>query len=520
MAAGRITLITTAISLAIATFSRATSEVIVLPDERTADMPDSWLVLYNLNCQDSVDWAAWYQQERSIPAENMIGLNASLEEHLLDKAEVQDQIIGPVRDLLDNDPALETKIMGIIIGYGVPGHYDDPYYGGPGGYSVADALEDVYDDYLPPGPMTLPGQQGYNDHDNPQWVGLMLPAGGRITKATMDPHRYMVARIDGPTLADAMALTQRAKAIEDPNHYINTEHVWYDYTDGALPGSTWYWLKYAVQEPDLAEIPWTQFNADTDQTPRDAFRFGTHDVVGWDDDRLYHPDAGSRILAFNYNSWGATTVRSTVNEGARYVPNALAAGYAAAIGSTGEPGCCLGPCPETLLAALREGWTLGESLHISAVFDDWMWTLVGDPFLTIPHWFDDLPPPGDGDMNSDGNVDGTDLPLFVRVLSGEEDDPVLIAKADLTGDGALNDDDTYLFMAPSICNTYDYDVLKGTGDADGDRFLTGKDIGAFVEMLLHGTEGRSLRARWGADMNKDGQITHEDLPLFVDAILQ
>src|SRR5690606_33446662 len=124
----------------------------------------------------------------------------------------------------------------------------------------------------------------------------------------------------------------------------------------------------------------------------------------------------TRILAFNYNSYGATTVRSTTAEGGRYVPNALEAGYAAAIGATGEPFCCLGPVPGTLLAGLREGWTLGESFHIASVYDDWMWTLVGDPFLRMPSW---LPPaPGDGDGNGDGAVNGLDIQLMAKGLTG------------------------------------------------------------------------------------------------------
>ena len=491
----------------------------VSPQDRTAALPDSWLVIYNLDMPDSVTWATWYAEQRDIPAENLVGVHASLAEHLTDLSDVQTQVVLPICDLLANNPDIESKIMGILVGYGVPGSYYVSPAGGPGGFSVGDAVEQMTDDALPP-----EEQRGYNNVDNPQFLGNLLPPGGRLTKATMDSGRYMVARIDGPTLAEAKALTLRAKVIEDDNHYIHGEYVWYDYHDSAFPAGEWHWLKFALEEPLLDNIPWMEFDADTEQTPNDAFRFGAHDVNCWNDDRLYHPDAGSRILAFNYNSWGATTVRSITAEGGRYVPNALAAGYAAAIGSTAEPQCCTGPIPETLLAGLREGWTLGESFHICAVYDDWMWTLFGDPFLTIPHWFDEEPPvhdPGDGDMNRDGVVNGLDVELFGKVFSGQVVESELRAIADLTGDGRLDDDDMFLFFGPALHGSYNAIVLSGGGDANGDGVVDGLDIPVFVDRLLRGPNGtESLRARISPDMNGDGEITIADVPGFVDALLR
>ena len=70
---------------------------------------------------------------------------------------------------------------------------------------------------------------------------------------------------------------------------------------------------------------------------------------------LASPAAGSRVLCFDFNSWGAVTARSTTANGGLYVPNAIVAGWAAAVGATGEPQCCVSPFPDTLLAALREG---------------------------------------------------------------------------------------------------------------------------------------------------------------------
>lgn len=508
------------IMVAATLFIAAESRGEVTPDQRTADMPDSWLVLYNSNSPESTDWAVWYSQQWGVPAQNLIGLSASLDEHLADKDAVQTQIIGPVRSLLDSDPVLEARIMGILLGFRLPGHYATPINGPPGGYSVTDALEDMYDDNLPAGPMSAGGQQGYNSHDNPQFRGYMLPPEGRPTKAWMAPHRYMTARIDAPTLADAKALTIRAKEISYPRHYIAGEKFWYDYLDPALPSGRWQLLRRAVENSQLSNVPWTPFDEDAQQTPNDAMRFGAHDVDGWNDNRLFSPDAGSRILAYDYDSWGATTVRSTTADNARFVPNALSAGYAAAIGSTAEPGCCLGPYPETIIAALREGWTLGEAFHLSDVWDDWTWTLVGDPLLRVPHWFDVPRPPGNGDMNLDGQVNGLDIPLFMNVFLGVEQNPDVVAIADLNNDGTINDDDLFLFGAPTLYGSTDPNVLRGSGDANGDGRTDGADIAAFVDKLVNGLHGdEPLREHFGPDMNKDGRITIEDLPLFVERLL-
>jgi uncharacterized protein (TIGR03790 family) len=522
MAAGQTSAVGVAFALILFGLGISSAYAQVPPESRTADLPDSWLVLYNLNTSGSITWANWYAAQWGIPAENLVGLNTSSAEHLPDKNTAQTQIIGPVRSLLDGNPELESRIMGIVVGFGVPGHYVTPFFGGPGGFSIADALEDMYDDDKPVGPMgTFGGQQGYNDHDNPQFSGLMLPPEGRLTKARMQPHRYIVARIDGPTLADAKALTTRALHISNPNHYVHGEYVWYDYKDPALPGGKWVWLKRAVERPELSEIPWVEFEEDTQQTPNDAIRMGAADVAGWNNSRLFHPNAGSRILAVDYDSWGATTVRSTTAEGGRFVPNALAAGYAAAIGSTCEPGsCCVAFCPETILAGLREGWTLGESFYISDVFDDWVWTLVGDPLLRMPHWFDQPRPPSTGDMNGDGAVNGLDIPLFMQVYTGGVADPDTVILADLNGDGVIDDDDVFLFNGPMLYQSNDPNVLRGSGDANGDQLVDGRDIGAFIDKLINGVQGNEpLREQFGPDMNKDGQITLDDLPLFVHALL-
>jgi len=515
----------------------ATSALAVDPAQRTADLPDSWLVLYNLNDPASVAWAAWYQIQRGIPAQNMIGLNASLSEHLDTIQEVQDQIITPVRVLLVNDPALEQNIMGIILGFHLPGHYASvPQAPNTGGFSVADALMDMFDDgqspdgYLPGSPVPPENQFG-NNPANPHNSGDTLPPNGRLTKAFMAanyPNRYMVARIDGPSLGAAQALTMRAKALAQADATLEGQNVCYDFFDPNFPPQNtneWFWLREAVELPALSDVPWDEFDLDGQAAPaqpwNDAFRFGIYKLSGWSAADFATSTPGSRVLAYQLISFGSTTVRSTITDGGVYVPNALAAGYAAAIGATGEPGTVVGPFPDTLLASLEQGWTLGEAFYLAKPFDDLVWNLVGDPFLTLPNWFNPPPQPvpGDGDLNGDGVVNGLDIQQFTDVLTGVDNDPTRIAAADLDGNGVVDDDDMFLMLGPLVYGSLNASELRGSGDANGDGVVNGEDIAPLISMILNGTSGFSIRAQWGADMDRDGSVTIADVPLFVNVVL-
>ncbi len=371
----------------------------------TAESPESWLVLYNVNVPDSVAWARWYAGAHAIPAENLLGLDACAAEHLPDVAAAESQVFAPVRMFLAANPALANRIVGILVGFRVPGHYGAMAYG-VGGLSIACGLQH-------PACRTF----GVNP-DCCHTDGNLLPVSGRPTRASMTPGHYMTARIDAVNLDAAKSLTLRAKALWAARRVIAGNYAYYDYTDAILPDSTWFWLKMAVHDPRLSTLPWMGFDEDTAQTPKDAFRIGAHDVKNWNNARLRGKPAGSRILAYDLNSWGATTVRSTTAEGGRFVPNALDAGYAAAIGSTGEPNTITAPYPDTLLAGLMAGWTLGEVFYVANPYDNFTWELVGDPFLKVPDWSGAPLATPRADFDMDGDVDLDDFSRLANCVTG------------------------------------------------------------------------------------------------------
>lgn len=399
-------------------------------------MPDSWVVLYNLNSSASIGWAYWYAYQWGVPESNLLGLSASTSEHLATLADAQAQIFNPVRAFLAAHPDIAANTMGFIVGYGVPGHYGDATFG-VGGLSIASGLHDLTNTTM-----------GTN-YDSPHYTGRVLPSFGRLTRARMRAEAYMAARIDAPSGAVAAAMTLRAVALKVPTPVMPGQYVWYDYSDAVLPNGTWQWLKTAVESSTLSWVPWQSFDADTQSCTLDAFRFDTHDVDGWDDFRLRGEPVGPRILAYDLNSWGATTVRSTTAEGGRFVPNAIDAGYAAAIGATGEPSTVVGPFPDTILAGLHEGWTIGECFYLANPYEDFVWELVGDPLLTVPDWVPVPKPPAPGDFDHDGDVDLADFTQFLACYNGPLRPPIAEAclPSDVDDDGDVDVTDFALFLS-------------------------------------------------------------------------
>jgi uncharacterized protein (TIGR03790 family) len=352
-------------------------------------------VLYNLNNPDSVTWKDWYIQQWGIPEENTLGLDVDPDLEKIHRDEFRTGIFYPVVDHLTADPVLASKIMGILVGYRVPGNfYEDashPVYQGGGGWSVANKLQ-----YLDPADVdTVMAPQ--NPHFFVAYASTPPPE--RLLKGTLAPSTYITARIDAPTLAQAQQLTLRARAITTNTAPLpSSDWIYYDYEDvGAPGGDEWTLLRVTVQNLDppvpAQPLPWLAFYSDGENeepTVNAAMRFSYYRLNGWQWADWGPATSGTRILGFAMNSFGATTVRSTTNHGGRYVPNVLFnGGFAGAVGATAEPFVATVPNPSTMIWCLADGRTLGEAVFHANRYAAWMWDLVGDPLLTVPEWFQD-----------------------------------------------------------------------------------------------------------------------------------
>ncbi len=449
--------------------------------QRTADMPDSWLVLYNNDpASGGPAWKDWYIQQWGIPPENTLGLTVSSDERVT-RDHFHARVFNPVRDFLNGRPELKAKIMGILVGYRVPGNFylDATHPAGQagGGWSVANKLTDmVYTTW-------------YKRSNPHTFIAYSSPNYTRLTKASLTADCYLTARLDGPTLADVQAMTLRAKALTDAQSPLPTaECLYYDYLDiGAPAGDEWSALRATVQSSFLTipawRFPWRAYESENESMPSCAMSLSYYRTDNWNLVPWSGSPLGSRIAALAMNSWGATTVRSTTAHGGRYVPNALVNGqFAAAIGATAEPYTGSEPNPGTLVWCLAEGRTLGEAFFHANPYRNFMWEMVGDPLLRVPQWFVDpclvLPSPSDlgpPEVTLGGETVDPRPNLSFTLSSGCFDSPVSFH---------VQVDDDPIFASPDV------DYTSEALPAGPVSFTVGQIAGNGV--YIAGGEGQSL----------------------------
>ena len=235
----------------------------VAPSDRTADMPNSWLVLYNANDLMSFVWADWYAQKWDIPRDQLIGLDVPSTE----KIHVDDfnaRIFTPVQNVLNNDPDLKARIMGILVGYRVPGNfYKDethPPLQSGGGWSVANNLCDMH-------------YSAWYKRPNPHYFAAYSITQPRLTKASLGTDCYITARLDGPAIEDVIALTNRALAISAATTPLpKTERISYDDVElGAPGGDEWTGLRFSTERDNTSlpawMYPWEPFESQNIAAP-------------------------------------------------------------------------------------------------------------------------------------------------------------------------------------------------------------------------------------------------------------
>ena len=345
-----------------------------------ADDPARWLVIYNTAVPDSVAWADSYRAARGVPFANLLGLDLSTNE-VIDSNEYID-LVNASNNYLART-GLDSRIMGVLTGYRVPGYVD---YDGAGVLDPVPALLQT-------------GSTSDDPPDNPLAADALpdRPLFGDLAGARM------TARVDGPDLASAQALTTRAtnlinNGFGDPDSAVYGENatLWFD----PFAGSSALIAPHITRMLDWAQsidrmrlrLPF-EYSGDPDQPEQDANFAAIHsDAFLWSWDRTSPPDppegffadpAGPRVLSVQLHAIDptATTVRSATP--GNWLDLALDAGYAAAVAGSKSYSTSAIPFTRPLFEALRHGWTLGEAWHLSLPLLREGLYLVGDPLLTI-----------------------------------------------------------------------------------------------------------------------------------------
>lgn len=327
--------------------------------------PRRWLVVYNRSDADSRTWAAAYRDRRGVPHGNLCGLDLPLTETV--SAAAYETMRQQISDYLD-DNDLRDQIIGVLLGYRVPGYAD---VAGQGALTPIASYLHTDDTH---------GQPVVN----PLYQSEIVQRPAAIDFGTA----RLTGRIDAPTLAEALALLDRADDLmlsplahdqgADLVIDINPDNpnVGPGYT---MPVEDW------VNGFGLARLrlPSIIYEA------QPATSVSNEAVVwGWRDAApppgFFAPSAGRRAMCMQFDPVPepADSVRDAV--AAHWLSAALQAGYAFAAAPSRAYSLSSLPLPHLFFEALRRGWTVAEAWLVAQPFLRDGLQIIGDPLATIP----------------------------------------------------------------------------------------------------------------------------------------
>lgn len=339
----------------------------VKPTSSYADDPSRWLVVYNAADADSRQWAEYYRAERRVPYANLCGLDLPLDET------ISESQFADLRDAIDQylwDNGLASQILGLLLGYRVPGYY-----------LRADSRREAIAGQLHrmdgwTGAVTNP----LSLHSPPQRPSEDSLNGDRLT-----------ARIDGPTLADGLAPVDRAAAIET-NGLAGGDNatLWFDPVTTGTQHQAWVtpmldWGR-AIDRQRLL-LPF-RMSEPTDPPSEVGFDSIANDGFYWGwrgsdvPSEFFATPAGDRIFCYQATNVTATSPTLRTAPGG-WTLQALQAGYAAALGSSRDISLTATPLPDRFFDALRTGWSLAEAWAVAAPLWREGLELIGDPLLRL-----------------------------------------------------------------------------------------------------------------------------------------
>jgi len=346
--------------------------VVVEPSSLYADDPARWVVIYNSAEADSVVWAESYRQARGVPFANLIGLSLSTAE-TIDLAQWL-SLFNSINGYLANN-GLGSNVLGILVGHLVPGYVDID------GMGFIEAIP------------ALLHHTGSTPVFNP------LSADGIPVRPTSDNLGgfRLTARVDGPALIDAQALTSRSDAIMTNGLGDGSSStIWFDpYTDPG-PGTdpqiesmaNWHVSvdRMRMHLPlQLSAASNPQQEVQFSQIDNDGFFWGWSAAIP--PAGFFGSLSGSRVFCFQLHTASPTgpTLRSTTPT--NWMDTAIVAGYAASVGSSRAYSLSAVPFVRPFMEGLRLGWTLAESWFVANPVPGEGLFLVGDPLMTVrtPH---------------------------------------------------------------------------------------------------------------------------------------
>jgi uncharacterized protein (TIGR03790 family) len=343
--------------------------VVVQPFSPYADEPVRWLVVYNTADPDASGWADRYRQARGVPFANLLGLSLPLTETI--NATQYASLVSNVDEYLARNN-LDSQVMGLLLGYRVPGYVD---FTGTGPLEAVPALMHTN---------TVAAGDVVNANASP--VGNQ-----RLVFDDLNGVR-ITARIDWQDLSMADLLVDRSTALIEKGIGGENSTIFFDPFAGNNP---------SYQQTFDEMIDWATglsgmrtrlpivLSGDPGNNIEASFTAVSGDGIFWGwsstlpDADIFATPAGRRAVCGQLYLGGAsaTTLRD-VSLG-NWTGTPISAGYACVVVSSRDNPVTSIPDTGAFFDALNWGWTLGEAWHVAQPRLRSGFYLVGDPLMTV-----------------------------------------------------------------------------------------------------------------------------------------
>ncbi len=343
--------------------------VVVTPISPYADASGRWLVVYNTADPDAMAWVEAYRQARGVPFANLLGLNLSIVETI--SAAEYANLVSAVDDYLTRNN-LDSEVMGVLLGYRVPGYVD---FTGVGFFEAVPALM-----------QTSSVAAGSVTNTN----ALPIPS-TRLTHSDLAGDR-MTARIDGQDISGANLIVDRSTALLASGLAGDDSAIYFDPFVGNNPSYQQAFgdmLGWATGLRGMRTRLPIVLSGDPSGNVEVSFSSVSGDGVFWGwssalpDADIFAAPAGRRAVCGQMYLGGAsaTTLRGVVPS--NWADTPMDAGYACTIVSSRDNPVPSIPDAGAFFDALNIGWTVGEAWHAAQPALRSGFYLVGDPLMTV-----------------------------------------------------------------------------------------------------------------------------------------
>lgn len=364
--------------------------LLVFPNIDVEELAKRIVIVVNEKDPDSIKVGEYYAERRKIPKENIIRIDAPVSE-TISRTEFVEKIHNPLQiklleeewlsgfptKLTDSEGRYRSAIHGHRISYlvicrGVPlriSNDDDRI--------TEEMRQSVPDPHFAVNAASVDSELSLMTVLLPSFSMVLNPIFGNRNPPASDLNRVIkVARLDGPSVSDAMALVDHAIEAEKRGlrgrAYLDLAGPWQDGTDMLeATGVQIEALGFDIERHDeKGTFPtFSRFDA-----PALYFGWYANDVNGpfLVDDFRFPPGA----IALHIHSFSARTVRSKTRA---WVGPLVSRGATVTFGNVYEPLLGASHRPNLVFEWLAAGGTVGDAAAYANPALSWQGVLIGDP---------------------------------------------------------------------------------------------------------------------------------------------